>query len=390
MIATAGTSTMMPSGGQRRGDALGLRAPADLLANSFAAGLELVRQGDHREHDLEIAAHRGARQRAELDAEDVRPRQAQPDAAHAEERIGLAIVKPGTGLSPPASKVRIVTGRWPAQSQHRVDRRDTASPRRASRPLRRTGIRCASARCRRHIAASACSRSVDALDIDQQPDPLAAPVAAGRRRMRARRGPALAMDVAAPLERSDLLGAGIELQRRALAVEQRRRPASGSDPSCTTIGMPRARASIATWLVGLPRSSARPPPPDQSISRKRDGGRSSAQTIAPRGMFRAWLRLAAQDAQHAIPQIGKVGRARLEIFVGRGLVVGDLLRRAPIARQRPPARPRRSRRRPDRESPRPRASATWNSRICAASPPAAAASFGDLPRSQRSIALRER
>ena len=55
-----------------------------------------------------VAERRRARQRAELDAEHLRPRQRQADAAQAEERIALAsMVSPAIGLSPPASSVRI-------------------------------------------------------------------------------------------------------------------------------------------------------------------------------------------------------------------------------------------------------------------------------------------
>ena len=42
-------------------------------------------------------------------------------------------------------------------------------------------------------------------------------------------------------------------------------------------------------LLRLPRRSATPPPFDQSISRNRDGGRSSAQTIAPSGTLGTWV-----------------------------------------------------------------------------------------------------
>ena len=94
-----------------------------------------------------------------------------------------------------------------------------------------------------------------------------------------------------------------------LAVEQRRRHGVGRPtPSPTTIGTPRERASIATWLVGLPRNSASPPPPVQSISRKRDGGRSSAQTIAPPGIFSACLSSPRSMSHDAIAHVGEIGR----------------------------------------------------------------------------------
>jgi len=51
----------------------------------------------------------------------------------------------------------------------------------------------------------------------------------------------------------------------------------------TTIGTPRERASMATWLAVLPAFSAMPPPWLQSVSRKRVGAMSSPHRMAPEG-----------------------------------------------------------------------------------------------------------
>ena len=87
-IATDGTSTMMPSGGIACAT-LARREPGLLLREQRGGTRILVRHGDHREHHLQIAVHRGAQQRPDLHAEDLGPRQRQPDAAQAEERVAF-------------------------------------------------------------------------------------------------------------------------------------------------------------------------------------------------------------------------------------------------------------------------------------------------------------
>ena len=95
-----------------------------------------------------------------------------------------------------------------------------------------------------------------------------------------------------------------------------------SAPRPTTMGTPRARASSATWLVGLPPASAMAAPACQSMPRKRDGGKSSATSTVPAGTL--CCRRARQDAQHAVAQVGEVGAAGAEILVLRVRVVVDL------------------------------------------------------------------
>ena len=58
--------------------------------------------------------------------------------------------------------------------------------------------------------------------------------------------------------------------------------ATGGMLLLTIIGTPRARASIATWELGLPSNNATPPP-SQVISRKREGGKSVATMMEPGG-----------------------------------------------------------------------------------------------------------
>ena len=79
---------MMPSGGILCGTPCA-RELARLFRKQRGGAIIFVRHGDHREHHLEIAVRRGAQQRADLHAEDIGPRQRQPDAAQAEERIAL-------------------------------------------------------------------------------------------------------------------------------------------------------------------------------------------------------------------------------------------------------------------------------------------------------------
>ena len=93
-----------------------------------------------------------------------------------------------------------------------------------------------------------------------------------------------------------------------------------SAPRPTTMGTPRARASKATWLVGLPPASAMAAPACQLMPRNRDGGRSRATRTVPAGTL--CCRRARQDAQDAVAQIGEVGAAGAEILVlGVGVVV---------------------------------------------------------------------
>ena len=106
-MAAAGISTMMPSGGmsaatlgRQLGEARPRRQLARLLDSSGVATIGSM--------TLSGPCDGGAQQRAHLGAEQLGPVQAQADAAQAEERVALAgRLRPGSGLSPPTSSVRI-------------------------------------------------------------------------------------------------------------------------------------------------------------------------------------------------------------------------------------------------------------------------------------------
>ena len=122
-------------------------------------------------------------------------------------------------------------------------------------------------------------------------------------------------------------------------------------PSPTTIGTPRERASMATWLAVLPAVSAMPPPRLQSVSRKRVGAMSSPNRMAPAGSLRR--RHPVSAAQHLVADVLQVGRAGPEIIVVGNLVADDLGVEGvdPGIVGRPCLR--RSPRRPARSAPRP-------------------------------------
>ena len=113
---------------------------------------------------------------------------------------------------------------------------------------------------------------------------------------------------------------GARARRRA--ERRRRRPRGPRRPSPTTIGTPRARASMATWLVGLPaaarcRRRASRSPGTATASR------SSATTIAP-GRHAGALGRPRRAPQHPVADVAQVGGAGAEIVVFGWLVAGDL------------------------------------------------------------------
>ncbi len=132
--------------------------------------------------------------------------------------------------------------------------------------------------------------------------------------------------------------------------------------------MPRPRASMATWLDGLPLDKAIAPPLRQSWLRKRDGVMSSAAITAPCGSS---LRLCAGEMlQHAVADIGEVAGPGPEIFVIGGGIIGDLRiqRVAPGEIRRDTAGD--LRRAAGAASSSSSSIATWKVRISAASPSA--------------------
>ena len=112
--AAAGTSTIMPSGGTAASTPASGQ-PVDRLLEQLAEGLELRRYADHRRHDLEVPADGGARQGAQLDGEDLRPGERQPEPPQPEERVALALGRQ-TGD-------RLVAARVQGPDDHRAARR---------------------------------------------------------------------------------------------------------------------------------------------------------------------------------------------------------------------------------------------------------------------------
>ena len=103
-----------------------------------------------------------------------------------------------------------------------------------------------------------------------------------------------------------------------------RRSAAGTQPKPTTIGTPRARASMATWLVGLPAVSAMPPcaaihcrGSARARDRRRRGSRPRVIRAPLRRLPRAPCRPGRRRSRRSTARARKIG-------VGGGGVVGDL------------------------------------------------------------------
>ena len=88
------------------------------------------------------------------------------------------------------------------------------------------------------------------------------------------------------------------------------------------MGMPRARASMATWLVVLPRVSAMAPPPLQSVSRKVVGAMSSPTSTAPSAPLAVPSPERWRSTRSRMSR--EVGGAGAEVIIVGGLVAGDL------------------------------------------------------------------
>ena len=314
-------------------------------SRSAGAAVELARHRHHRQHDLEVAVRR-RRGPAPAAGRERSPAAPATGGCRAGRGTGSAPRRssPVTGLSPPASMVRIVTG-LPPPIEHLRRRRDTASPRRAGR--RRTGTPSASGRCRRRSRRRCASTSsgLATLTITR-----IARAVGGARRLcdeappRACAAPASAARRASKAALSRLAGA--ETTSAALAVQQRlgmavESPArQGRRPSARRAS---GRASRHGWRRCRP-TSAMPPPVDQSASRKRVGVTSSPVRIAPGGSRLG--RSAGEIAQHAVAEVGKIGGAGAEILVRRPPRRSRSARRAPL-----PRRPRRRRRSRSRAAP---------------------------------------
>ncbi len=275
--------------------------------------------------------HGGARSAPDLHAEDLGPRQRQPDAAQAEERVGLpSTVKPGTGLSPPASTVRMVTGLARRPFQH-------LAVGAVLRLLVRQAGRLAEQEFGAHQADAVAGRDVDARRRRSGSATLTSTrdgrAVGGRGRLRGnspasrRRVAKVAADL--PEQRLRLVAAGRQMppcsasSKRAQVGHRR-----ASAPRPTTIGTPRARASMATWLAGLPAVSAMPPPgapvrlerSGSARCRRRQGWRPDGAGLV------AVIGQRARGRGRGCPR--RSAGAGAEIVVVGRLVAGDRRRRA--------------------------------------------------------------
>ena len=292
--------------------------------------------------------------------------------------VSPSTVTPGIGLSPPASSVRMVTGRPPPRRAG-ARRRRTARLRPGAPSLEQEfGARQADAvaECRREAIEQ--RRLVD---IDQHRDRLA--VGGHRRDAAQPRAAAASLAAACAARRSSqasrLSGAasampasGIEHRRRAVGERVERRRARRS-------GTPRARARIETWLVGLPPQRRRR---RAATSRGRESATASGRRPRrshPSATSVAGAAHAVSAGEHAVAQVGQVGGARAPVASSAARVFGDLPRRARRARpgrRAPPAiaaKPARGGRRP----PAARAG-TRGSPPPACSPPAISASISPV------------
>ena len=167
----------------------------------------------------------------------------------------------------------------------------------------------------------------------------------------------------------------IELPAQRLAAVEAARP--------TTIGTPRARARVATWLAALPRrqgDAPKPGPVGVEETRRRQ--------IVARPGSRLSGRLARSPRRESAARTrsrrsGEIAGSGAKIRVVRGLVVGDLPveRRAPGLIGAGAGGDRREGRLGDRSSSS--RSAIWNARISAPS----GRPCGELPRAARAAAI---
>ena len=100
---------------KRRGNAFSPQL-IDRFGKQPARRFQFAGHRDHGKHDFEILLHGRARQSPQLNMKTSgRARQSRRPRTPRNGLASPSTVNPGTGLSPPASNVRIVTGRLPAQ-----------------------------------------------------------------------------------------------------------------------------------------------------------------------------------------------------------------------------------------------------------------------------------
>ena len=120
-------------------------------------------------------------------------------------------------------------------------------------------------------------------------------------------------------------------------IAPRNHAAGSTSPSPTTMGMPRARASIATWLVAAAAASARWRRPGSSRSRESAVG-GDVLARPDRARPAACRAYADEMPQHAVAHVAEVCRAGAEIIVVGGLVARRSRRPAPQTRPHAAAR----------------------------------------------------
>ena len=210
---------------------------------------------------LKVAQHGGARQRAQLHAQHLGPRQRQAQAAQAEKRVRLAVDR--------EARDRLVAARVERAHDHRPaggPRHDAAVDpvllllvRQLAALEQELGAGQADAVAMRRIETLEQGRVVD---VDRDLDPL--PV---RGQRPARRGIRLRPRVLAAAARRrcrasasvSAPGSRMTWPRSASSTASApSRSASKPASSPTTSGVPRARASSATWPAALPPLVAAP------------------------------------------------------------------------------------------------------------------------------------
>ena len=298
-----------------------LRRPDRSSAASRRAAAAAISLGHrhHRQHDFQVAARRGAGERAKLDAKT---------SGRASDRRMPRRPRNGFCSSTRQALHRLVAAGIdgadrdrPARRPNRAPwrRRGTASPRReASSPVKRNSVRISPTPSQ--VATSMHVELLRSRDVDHDADARAVGGAAPAGRCGApRSSPLRERRRGARARASRCAWPGLEHDGapRRRPTNASAWPSSSIAPRPTTIGTPRERASIATWLAALPPESAMPPPADQSVSRKRVGVTSSPTRIAPGGS--ASVRRAGEVAQHAVAQVGEVGGAGAKIVVVRRL-----------------------------------------------------------------------
>ena len=273
---------------------------------SGARGLDFLRDGHHRQHDLERPVRRGAGSARNCTANTSGRASDRRRPRSAEERVGFALGRqPGDGLV--AARVQ------------RADA-DRAAGRRIHDAAIGGVLGClvgqagaGEQKLGAHHADAVADRRIEPVQVarvgqvQQQPDGLAVGGHGGRLSSgRIDRAPRRRRASLRPASRARRPHPGSARSRPALAVEPRLGMAGSGErrPSPTTIGTPRARASMARWLASLPAderdAAAAAPVEFQEARRRQVVGRPGSRRVARRQAPAAAA--PARRAQHAVAQ----------------------------------------------------------------------------------------